>query len=415
MSYGSTELTFIDLFAGAGGLSEGFIRSGFLPIAHVEQDANACLTLKTRIAYHHLKQAGNLVPYIAYLKKEITREELYAEIPKAMLDSVINEQIARRTLGPIFECIDTLRNGKTIDVIIGGPPCQAYSLPGIVAKGKNARWDPRKFLYKHYAEFLARYKPKMFVFENVPGLYKAGEGRYYKHMIELFAKTGYITEGKILDAADFGVLQHRRRVILVGWRKDLQLKYPSLLRVEQRWTIEDLFSDLPALKPGEAMDKATYVAPASDYVSKFEIRNGLDFTTQHIARPHNDEDLAIYALAIRKWKDEGKTLKNDQIPKPMRTQSNVTSFLDRFKVVRDDRLAHTMIAHIAKDGHHFIHPDDRQLRSISVREAARIQSFPDDYYFEDSRTAAFVQIGNAVPPLLAQTIARGIKAQLPGK
>jgi len=393
-------------------LSEGFIRSEFLPIAHVEQDSNACLTLKTRIAYHHLKQSGSLALYISYLKGEITRDALYSNVPKSLLDSVVNKKISTSSLESIFASIDKLRAKKPIDVIIGGPPCQAYSLPGIVADKKRMKWDSRKFLYKMYAEFLDRYRPKMFVFENVPGLYKASNGKYYKHMVELFAETGYETKDKILDAATFGVLQHRRRVILVGWRKELQLEYPEFTPVENGWTINDLFSDLPPLRAGETMNVASYSAPPTLYLTQFEIRNGLDFTTQHIARPHNAEDLAIYALAIRKWKEEAKILKNNQIPKKMRTQNNITSFLDRFKVVRGDGVSHTMIAHIAKDGHHFIHPDESQLRSISVREAARIQSFPDDYYFEGARSAAFRQIGNAVPPLFANAIAKGLLAML---
>ena len=143
------------------------------------------------------------------------------------------------------------------------------------------------------------------------------------------------------------------------------------------------------------------------------IRNCVDFVSQHVTRPHNDRDLSIYKLAIKKMK-KGYRIKNDQIPEKMRTQNNTTDFLDRFKVV--GTLPHTMIAHIAKDGHHFIHPDEGQCRSISVREAARIQSFPDDYYFEGVRegvfrSPAFRQIGNAVPPLMAKEIAIKLKTQ----
>ena len=131
-----------------------------------------------------------------------------------------------------------------------------------------------------------------------------------------------------------------------------------------------------------------------------------------MARTNLERDRDIYRLAIKAWKDEGKRLKYTDLPDELTTHNNRTSFLDRFKVVADDISAsHTMVAHISKDGHHYIHPDIKQARSISVREAARIQSFPDNFHFERSRTAAFRQIGNAVPPLLARTIAEALMEQ----
>ncbi len=159
---------------------------------------------------------------------------------------------------------------------------------------------------------------------------------------------------------------------------------------------------MPAIRPGEVLRTCNYSHPANNYLKETNIRNGLDFFTQHITRPHNKRDLAIYKLAIEKLAD-GQRLKNDEIPIDMRTQKNIDDFLDRFKVV--DLIPHTMIAHIAKDGHHFIHPDKNQLRSISVREAARIESFPDDYYFEgykedQVRTATLTKLEMQFPHYL---------------
>jgi DNA (cytosine-5)-methyltransferase 1 len=393
-------------------LSEGFIRSGFKPIAHVEMDASACLTLKTRIAFHYLKKQKILQTYYSYLKGKITREDFYCHIPEDILQSIIQKKISEKTLPEIFKEIDALRDGKKIDIIIGGPPCQAYSTPGRVALKRKTNWDTRKFLYKQYGEFLKRYRPKLFVFENVPGLHTSGNGVYLERMLEMFKKLGYTTEHKILDAADFGVIQTRKRVIIIGWKKRLKFQYPEFKPIRHEYSIEDLFSDLPVLKAGTKMEIVPYADVATDYLNKYEIRNGMKFTTGHSARPQNKKDLAIYKMAIQKWMDEGRNLNNNEIPEAKRTQANITSFLDRFKVVKSDSLSHTMIAHIAKDGHHYIHPDIKQLRSISVREAARIQSFPDDYFFEDSRTAAFRQIGNAVPPLLAKVIASKIRSGL---
>jgi len=136
------------------------------------------------------------------------------------------------------------------------------------------------------------------------------------------------------------------------------------------------------------------------------------FVTQHIARPHNERDLKIYNIAINKWLNQKERLKYPDLPEELKTHKNQKSFLDRYKVVDIFGLSHTMVAHIAKDGHHYIYPDKNQVRSLSVREAARIQSFPDNYYFEGGRSAAFKQIGNAVPPLMSKEIAKKIKELL---
>lgn len=409
----SENLTYIDLFAGAGGLSEGFIRNGFQPIAHVEMDRDACLTLKTRLAYHYLKQHKAAEVYISYLKKEITRDEFYRAAPSELLNSVINEQISKGNLGGIFDSVDGLRGKRDIDVIVGGPPCQAYSAIGRLTDAKNMKRDSRKFLYRLYARFLEKYKPKVFVFENIPGLTSSGFGRYLKDMLKTFSGLGYKVEYKTLNASDFGVVQNRRRIIIVGWRKALNLTYPEFERSGIAKKVSDVLSDLPELSAGEQVDIAYYTAESSAYLELAGIRNGMDFTTQHIARPHTDQDKKIYRKAITMWTGGGKRLKYTDLPSELRSHKNVEAFLDRFKVVAPELEAcHTLVAHIAKDGHYYIHPDLKQVRSLSVREAARIQSFSDDYFFEGSRTSAFKQIGNAVPPLMAVSIARTLKSQL---
>lgn len=403
-------MKYIDLFAGAGGLSEGFIREGFEPIAHIEKDQFACQTIKTRLGYHYLNQEERLDEYEQYLRKKISREEFYNLIPDEILDTVINKEISQDTLDEIFREIDEKMDGNNIDVIVGGPPCQAYSIASAHIEEKNQKMV---YLYELYGEFLKHYKPKMFVFENVPGIYSADDRKYYKGLKECFGDAGYYLDDKKLDSSKYNVPQKRERVIIVGWQKGSELEYPNFEEKISETTINDLFKDLPSLRPGDSIETGEYDTDASPYVNKF-IRNGIDVFTHHIARPHNNRDLNIYRMAIELWNDKGIRLKNSEIPEDMRTQENISSFLDRFKVVNGKGLSHTMIAHIAKDGHYYIHPDIKQLRSITVREAARIQSFPDDYFFEGSRTAAFRQIGNAVPPLFAQSIAKGIKNKLTG-
>jgi DNA (cytosine-5)-methyltransferase 1 len=410
----NSSLKYIDLFAGAGGLSEGFIREGFQAIAHVEMDKDACDTLKTRLAYHYLSQNNKLSIYKAYLKNEITRDVLWGNIQGPIMKSVINEEITGETISDIFNNIDKQSDGHKVDLIIGGPPCQAYSLVGRSRDPNRMKGDKRNFLFRYYAEFLIKYKPKYFVFENVLGLLTAGNKRYLNEMIQLFESIGYsVAEPTVLNAEDYGVLQKRRRVIIMGQRGKKKFNFPELLKVENKWQIKkDLFYDLPYLNPGDEFNIVKYTKPINEYLRTTEIRNGIDIVTQHITRNHNERDLEIYSIAIDKWVNEKTRLKYSDLPARLQTHNNTEAFLDRFKVVDPNGHSHTIVAHISKDGHYYIYPDSKQIRSISVREAARIQSFPDDYFFEGGRTSAFKQIGNAVPPLMAKAIAKKISELL---
>ncbi|MCS6824898.1 MAG: DNA cytosine methyltransferase [Cytophagaceae bacterium] len=406
------QLNYIDIFAGTSALSEGFRQLKFNPVAYIEMDAEACLTIKTREAYHHLKEAGKLDTYYDYISGNITRDSLYKHIPSEIETSVINSEISDSSLKNIFKIIEInlkkLPNNE-LDLIIGGPPCQAYSIIG----RHCIDWenDHRTKLYVQYGRFLKEFRPKVFVFENVPGIYTANNGSYFTHLKKYFRKIGYETDDRILNAKDFGVLQNRKRVFIVGWRKDIQFSFPELTPIVHNYTVEDILSDLSPLTPGQVINKGRYRKLPSEYLRQFDLSNGADFYTQHISRPHNSNDLKIYRLAIEKWNKERKRLRYSDIPERLQTHKNTRSFLDRFKVVDGKGVSHTVVAHIAKDGHYYIHPDIHQCRSISVREAARIQSFPDDFFFEGSRTSIFRQIGNAVPPLLSLALAKGIKKQ----
>lgn len=396
----ANKLNFIDLFAGAGGLSEGFSREGFHAVAHVEADIHACSTLKTRLAYHYHKEKKSLKCYYDYLRTKISREYLWAGIPSKLLDSVIHEEISQDSLKGIYSKIDRLIRSEKIDLIIGGPPCQAYSLVGRSRDPKRMVGDARNYLFRHYAKFLKRYEPRFFVFENVLGLLTAGNEKYFDEMRKLFRAVGYETDFDVLNAEEYGVLQRRKRVVIIGRRGNETFNFPKLKTINNEWQIKkDLFADLPRLRPGEEMEIAFYSAPTNGYLRTMKMRNGLKFTTQHVTRNHVERDLEIYSIAINKWSNERERLKYNELPKHLRTHKNIAGFLDRFKVVDPTGHSHTMMAHIAKDGHYYIYPDLKQVRSLSVREAARIQSFPDDYFFEGRRTAALKQIGNAVPPL----------------
>lgn len=394
----------IDLFAGAGGLSEGFRRNNFDIIAHVEMDQNAALTLKTREAYYYCK-SKNLNYYHEYLSKKISRDDFYSKIPTQILNKVINKEISKDTINDIFCQIDDKLNGDRVLGIIGGPPCQAYSIAGRSRK-KDMSDDPRNYLYKYYLKFINKYQPSFYVFENVQGIFSAKGGTIFKDIEKSMKKLGYTFEYKLLNSNDFGVVQERKRVIIIGFRKELNIHYPEFEKSNFNYNIKDLFDDLPSIKAGESNSR--YKENANDCLINLKIRNG-DWKdlTYHEARTLNDNDSKIYKLCIK-----NKNIKYTDLPNELIKHNNKNCFLDRFKVVEYKKPCHTMVAHISKDGHHYIHPDLKQCRSLSVREAARIQSFPDDYYFESSKTSAYKQIGNAVPVLMAEIIAKKIEESL---
>lgn len=396
--------TVIDLFAGAGGLSEGFVQAGFVPIAHVEMDKDACNTLRTRCCFHYLRANNQLDVYYKYLKGEINRETLYASVPAEVTNAVINVEISDKTINDTFDKIKLLAKGRKIDMIIGGPPCQAYSLLGRHRKAMEN--DPRTLLYLQYGKFLKEFTPKGFVFENVPGLLSAKKGEHFQNLQAYFDELGYKVHFKMLNASDYGVLQERRRIIIVGWQKNSDMGYPAIEKITTDAVINDILGDLPLLKAGEKEMVSSYKKENNSYLRESGIRADEEiFVTQNITRPVNANDAAIYAYAIKLWDSKQVRVKYTDLPIELRTQKNENSFLDRFKVVNGNGNAHTVVAHLAKDGHYYIHPSLSVCRSVSVREAARMQSFPDNFFFEGSRSAMFKQIGNAVPPLMAKTIA----------
>lgn len=400
----------IDLFSGAGGLTEGFRNESFEIVSHIEKSAAASRTLELRDIFYYLKNTNNMRRYCEFLYGDLTFEELANHVPKQLFNKTINLEITDDTLDVIFNKIG---NHKNVFGIIGGPPCQAYSTIGRGQNKLKKDKDIRIYLYRYYIKFLSVYQPQFFVFENVKGLlsFKDIDGEYlFPKMQEEFKMVGYELDYRLINAKEYGVPQSRERVIIFGVPKNneqlIEEFFSNLAELkEEPGSIQEVFNDLPELNSGQEINK--YRNSASPFVKKYYRMIEDMPLTQNISRPHNKRDLEIYKQ-VAEAKQRGYNLKYNELETSLKTHKHVDKFLDRFKALSWKGPSHTVVAHIAKDGHHYIHPDSKQNRSITVREAARIQGFPDDYYFETSRTQAFTQIGNAVPPILSSKISEAI-------
>lgn len=419
---GEEDLTVLDMFAGAGGLSEGFFRKGFRFIAHIEKDAYASKTLETRALYHTMKDNGMSDLYYNYLTGKVSRDLLFEETKEFSGDissSMFNAEISEKTEKPLIKKIQERMKKhhiRKVDVMIGGPPCQAYSIAGRSRDPRRMEDDPRNYMYHHYITFLKTFKPDIFIFENVLGIFTAKNGSIFQDMLKRIQDVGYVAEPEILDAADFFVLQKRKRVVLIGRRSECGFEYSEFPSKEHNFYVRDMLTDLPPLQPGDGCEGVQeYAEPPPRYLIESGIRDKKDVLIQHLARRHNERDREIYRYAIRMWETEKRRIRYSELPEKLKTHRNQKSFEDRFKVVAGDLpYAHTVVAHISKDGHYYIHPDINQARSLTVREVARIQSFPDNYKFEGPRTSQYMQIGNAVPPLMSEKIAEQVKHMLRG-
>lgn len=395
-----SKYTFIDLFAGCGGLSEGFYKQGFKALAHVEIDHTACETLKTRMKYYGYNSVDRDV-----LELDITRDD-------------------------VTECIDNAVDGQNVDVIIGGPPCQSFSSLGRAKDENGMKNDPRNYLFESYVKILNYYRPKFFVFENVTGILtaKINNKHIINTIIEKLSENYKVTTkpgAHVLNSANYGVPQIRKRVILIGVRKDISIDvedvYNSIIKthydpemsenemigLEKYVTVRDAIEELPSLLPGEGEKEIQFEYKKNNVFLK-RIASKKNVLMDHIARNHNDKDIERYReMSKNHWTfQELLDNRKDLCHEKQRVFGN------SYAVQWWDLPSKTIIAHLYKDGNQFIHPDYKQARTLTVREVARLQSFPDDFVFKGSRTDQYKQIGNAVPPLLAEAIASAIKVKL---
>jgi len=434
----------IDLFAGCGGLSEGFKQAGFDIIAQVEMDKWACESLRTRHLYYELKKIKKGYLYRKYLRDEVDKDKIldeYTSINETILRRVIQATFGKDETDSILEKIVSSRkfhDAEKFHVLLGGPPCQPYSFAGRARDPQRMRNDERHYLYRYYLEMLESLKPDIFVYENVPGLFTARAGReqIFMRILEDFSsleppyeitppleRVAKDPRSYILDSADFGIPQRRKRLFLIGYKKSLDSENPNIRAIFSRLQglalknrkgeslfIRDAIGDLPSLSPGDGSDGwfGHYNGDSnlSDYSKK--MRRDSPGIIHHRARTHMKSDLERYRFFIEHHENGNgaATLKDlmENRPALVPNHKNLNIFLDRFKVQWWDCPSSTITAHISKDGHYYIHPDINQCRSLTVREAARCQSFPDNFKFEGPRTEQFRQVGNAVPPLLAMVI-----------
>jgi DNA (cytosine-5)-methyltransferase 1 len=496
----------IDLFAGPGGLGEGFasLHDGktfnIAVSAEMEASAHATLTLRSFFRRAKKEDGEALRAYYAFCNSAEAKHprELHPSLWAMAANEARKLTLGQATDNNLLDKIileKTLREDQT--VLIGGPPCQAYSLVGrsrnMGKAGYIAEKDHRHYLYQEYLRILSNAKPAIFVMENVKGILSAkldgklifpqilhdlsdpgkalGKGTGYRYTIHsLVAPTRYMhgmdpesidPKSFIINAENYGIPQARHRVILLGVREELKYDGRQLLHAGDPLNVQNALVGLPSLRSklghedsaetwraavmklgfdltDEALrDKKTDLAEklltaVCEIPSKLETgslrhpkKTNFNGTTDfqnwvrdtevkvwlnHETRSHMTSDLGRYLYAAVFAQHHGYSPKGHKDFSlkglaPDHANWETGKFADRFRVQRFDSPSSTVTSHISKDGHYFIHPDPKQCRSLTVREAARLQTFPDNYFFQGNKTQQYHQVGNAVPSLLANKIA----------
>jgi len=493
----------IDIFAGPGGLGEGFSslfnedrERVFKTVLSIEMEKYAHETLTFRSFYRQFNPDDVPDEYYQVLRGELSKEELFGlEKFQNEVESAKNEA-KRAKLGFEDDSVDSdlvdkwikqALNGEENWVLLGGPPCQAYSIVGRSRNQRtilNADEDDRVDLYKQYLRIIEAHRPAVFVMENVKGLLSARSksNSIFEKILEDLKEPGYRIfslvkeplnnlfddpefkpKDFVIRCEEYGIPQTRHRVILLGVREDFFQGKPQILEKQFPVPLQAVIDDLPRLRSGlsrqkniwenwgqkveeitlngimESMDDevaklvkntvkkltnphknsgAEFVEHRADYTPldyerKWFYDERIGGACNHESRGHMGSDLHRYLFASSFAKVNRRSPKMEDFPeKLLPAHKNVQEaiknkkFADRFRVQLENKPSKTITSHISKDGHYYIHPDPSQCRSLTVREAARIQTFPDNYFFCGPRTSQYVQVGNAVPPLLAKKIAK---------
>jgi len=397
-------LNTIDLFAGCGGLTEGFKKSGhYRMLAAVEWDNDAHSTLVNRLLNHH-----------GY--KDAEQRCILADIQDT--DSLIYGKNINDKF-PTHLGLSSLVADQKVDVIIGGPPCQAYSIAGRIRDEDGMRNDYRNYLFESYMAIVDHFKPAACIFENVPGMLSASPGGVpiINRISDAFQKSGYVSSSNIktqamFDVSEFGVPQKRNRVIIAAFRqnaftnpKNIIDEFYQNLESEKTSTIrtvDDAIGHLPKLYPLK-----------SEIGRKSHQADELNFIVDHEPRFHNQRDIEIFKMLANDIATGREQYTSTEAIKALYTEkTGKTSSVHKYYVLRRKKPSNTIPAHLYKDGLRHIHPDPKQARSITVREAACLQSFDIDFDFLGSNGSKYKMIGNAVPPLFSHKIAKALNITL---
>ena len=410
----SNRFTFIDLFAGCGGLSEGFLQSEkFEALAHVEWEIPMVKTLRNR-----LQSKWN------HSEDDALKKVIHFDIQKT--EELINGNWKKETSSEYFltnhkEIVDYGLKGlvdkQKVNLIIGGPPCQAYSIAGRAQDKNSMKDDYRNYLFESFVKVVDEFKPDIFVFENVPGLLSANPGGkpVTNRIYDAFKEIGYeirkpeLLKKSIYTASDLGVPQKRNRVIIIGVKIksniDLESVYNELDSMKKKLkpiNVFDAIGHLPKYEPLKDQEKINGKNISHKLVGKKHIKF-------HDSRFHNSRDVDVF----RKWLKEEMNKSSSQNKIDFYNDlMGKSSNHAKYRNLEWDKPSPTIVAHLYKDGLMFIHPDINQARTITVKEAALLQSFPDDFDFIASQGFAFKMIGNAVPPEMAKNIAIAISKKI---
>lgn len=404
----------IDLFSGAGGLSEGFLQTGkYTFLSHIEWETPMVETLRNNLVnrwnYSEEDAIKSVVKFDIQKTDELMTGNWTESTKKEYLD--INSSIIAD------KGIDGIVGNNHINVIVGGPPCQAYSIAGRAQDPNSMKDDYRNYLFESFVKVVDHYKPEVFVFENVPGILSAkpGDTLVIERIYNAFKEIGYEIRNpkemkkSIYCASDFDVPQNRRRVIIFGIKSDSNNKledfYDELDKLkmhEPKKTVRDAIYNLPKFRPLEKSYKGNKANVSHELI-------GDTIIPLHEARYHNKRDIKIF----KDWlQNDMNDYPNDKKLEYYHKKTGHTTNHNKYRSLEWDKPSPTIVSHLYKDGLMFIHPDIEQLRSITVREAALLQTFPFDFDFLGSNAYKFKMIGNAVPVLFAKKIGEAVSNAL---